>query len=204
MKLWLQLGFILLVWVQAASAAEQVITVAPAAPALTPNNPINLTVSYTTANPVDSTLTGLGLRVHWNSSQVSFNGLNSVLATGFLAQGTVEADSSDFDGDPTTDQYLQVAWADVAGQWPGSVSATLYTLSLTTTPAYTGTTVRFSASSTAAGYTLSAAPVTLTLAGNPPPVAATPVPLLPWPLLSLLSALFAGIAYRRLSRSHLG
>ena len=39
-------------------------------------------VDYTTS-PVEPNLTGLGLRVHFDSTQVEFVGFSNVLATGF-------------------------------------------------------------------------------------------------------------------------
>lgn len=115
-------------------------------------------VQYTTSN-ADATLTGIGLRVHWNSTKLTFGSLTNVLTTSLMAQGQPEADNENLDGDAATDKFLLVAWADVAGNWPGSVPIRLLTLNLTTAAGFSGsTTIRFTASSTAAGYTLAATP----------------------------------------------
>lgn len=180
--------------VRFAFSAEQIITATPNPQSLNPNQIVNLSINYSTANPTDATLTGLGLRLHWNSQQLTLNSISQILATGLLTQGNIEADTQDFDHDPATDQFIQVAWADVTGQWPNQANVQLYNVQWTTQAQYTGTTVRFSASSTAAGYTLQATPVIFTLngGGNPPP-ATQPIPVLPWPLIPVLALLLGGI-----------
>ncbi len=143
----------------AAGAAEQVITPAPLSRAAAVNQTVAYAVSYKTANPCADRLTGLGLRIHWDSRQLTFIGLTGVRQAGLVAQGPVEADTADADGDPQTDSFAQVAWADVDGAWPGTgcTAVKLYTANFTTGAGFTSATaIRFSTTSTAAGYALSA------------------------------------------------
>lgn len=120
---------------------------------LEPGARVRLDVTYAAS---DETLTGLGLRVHWNSDDLDFDGLSNVFAPDLLTQGLPEPDVDDFDQDENTDFFVHVAWADRRGEWPGSGSTPLriFTLELTATPSWSGSsTLGLSASSTAAGHT---------------------------------------------------
>jgi hypothetical protein len=156
-------------WSGMALAAEQVTTPNPTSQSKSPGDAISFTVNYSTTNPNNPNLTGLGLRVHFNSSKVTFVGLTNVLQAGLQGVGTPQADTQDFDNDPLTDQFVLVAWVDFNGHWPGTEPAQLFTASFTAAANFTGsTTVRFTASSTAAGYTLAATPATVSLATTSP------------------------------------
>ena len=63
---------------------QQVITPKPTTSPVASGKPVAIDVNYTTS-PLDPTLTGLGLRVHYNSSLLTFNNLANVLQTGFIA-----------------------------------------------------------------------------------------------------------------------
>ena len=121
----------------------------------TADQPLALAVGYTTADPCADGLTGLGLRIHWDSSRLAFTGLSDLLATALVAQGPVETDSADADADPATDRCVLVAWADTDAAWPGTgcAGATLFSAGFRTLPGFaTATRIGFSASSTAAAY----------------------------------------------------
>lgn len=145
-------------------AQEQVISPTPANLAVGSGAAVSFDVMYSTANPVDETLTGLGLKMHFNSSQVTFNSISNVLNTDLLAQGSVENDSSNLDNDPTTDKLINVAWTSFTGAWPGAGTTPirLYSANFTTAANFSGTaTIRFSGSP-AAGRSLATTPVVLT------------------------------------------
>lgn len=117
--------------------------------------------------------------MHFNSNSLTFVSLTNMLATGKIAVGVPQPDIDDLDGDPNTDMFVNVAWADLLGSWPGigTTPALLYTANFTTSAAFGGsTTVNFSASSTAAGYTLApqSATIAANLANQPPRVNAGP------------------------------
>lgn len=139
-------------------AAEQVITPSPAATIAPGSTLVSVDVNYRTANPQNPNLTGLGLRLHFDSTRLNFISVGSVFPPGFVSLNP-QADTSNFDGDPATDRYILVSWADIAGHWPGSEPQKLYTATFSTVAAFSGITfLRFSASSTAAGYVLSSTP----------------------------------------------
>jgi hypothetical protein len=139
-------------------AGEQIITPAPLSQQSAPKKNIHFDVKYATKNPIDGTLGGLGLRLHWDSSALTLRMLPShVFTVGKLGEGTVEDDTLDFDFDSKTDKFIHIAWLDFAGNWPGSALETLYTAHFTTAASFTkSTSINFSSSSTASGYILSA------------------------------------------------
>ncbi len=100
-------------------------------------------------------LTGLGLRLHWNSARLTLQGLSDVLGTAKIgADADCRDDTqSDYDADPQTDCYLQIAWASLPGQWPGTLPKRLLTAEfLSALTEGQSTAVNFSASATAVGY----------------------------------------------------
>src|SRR3990172_5600482 len=74
--------------------ATQVIRPIPVSPSAEPSSPINIDVMYFTADPVDETLTGLGLRLHFSSAQLTFGSLSNVLTTGLFGQGSPFPDTT--------------------------------------------------------------------------------------------------------------
>jgi hypothetical protein len=108
----------------------------------------------------EARLAGLGLRLHYSSEELEFVGLENVLNDGLIGAMEPQRDLDNFDGDPRTDAYLLLAWADLDAAWPGVNRARLYRAlfrPLTDGPALVG----FSASSTAAGHQLAAEAVEL-------------------------------------------
>ena len=121
-------------------------------------------VQYATSDH-DSTLTGLGLRIHYDSDFVSFAGLSDVLPAGFVQRTTLD-DTADYDGDASTDKYVLVAWADRSGNWPnvalpGRLAKATFVLGSETETGVSSS-IRFTASSTAAGYAFSSQGLTVT------------------------------------------
>jgi hypothetical protein len=150
---------------------QQIITPDPTTQTASPNAAVSINVNYST-NPANLLSTGIGLRIHFNSAQLAFVNLSNVLSTSLIATGTPQADTSDFDQDANTDTFVLVSWADINGQWPpGTFPVTLYMANFTTAAGFTGTTVNFSASSTAAGFTLNATSAMINRAVNNPPIA---------------------------------
>ena len=93
--------------------------------------PFSFTVRYTT-NDDNPALTGLGLRMHFDSGALTFDGLSDVLATGLVGEAQVMDDTDDLDGDPDTDSFVLVSWADITGNWPGgTLPVDLFTANFT-------------------------------------------------------------------------
>ena len=151
-------------------AQEQVVTPDPVNQTADADQSVSIDVNYLTANPVDETLTGLGLRIHWDSSKLTFSNLTNVLSVSWLVTGIPELDTLDDDSDPNTDMFVNVAWMDMGGNWTGvgTTPALLYTANFTTAVDFSGSTqVNFSASSTAAGRTLDPTSATITKTATP-------------------------------------
>jgi len=149
-----------------AFAGEQTVAPTPASLPVPPAQALAFAVGYQSANPCTGSVTGLGLRMHWDSSKLVLVSLTGVLRTALVAQGPTEDDTADLDGDPATDRLVHLAWADIDGAWPGGGCAkiNLFTANLRSLQGLSRTSaVRFSASSTAAGFTLSATPVVIAL-----------------------------------------
>ncbi len=118
-----------------------------------------LTMRYTTAD-LNPNLSGIGIRVHYNSSYVNTVTLENVFDTELIGINDPQDDAFDFDGDSETDQYITVAWAGFSGPvWPGEVPIDLFDVvidskaeieALDTYP------IRFSVADTSEGYNLSA------------------------------------------------
>jgi hypothetical protein len=125
--------------------------------------PVAIAIVYDT-DPPNAHLLGLGLRVHYDSSQLGFQTVSSVFTPGALFGAGVlptEADLSNADGDATTDRYVLLAWADSNAEWPGIVPQQLATLNFSTGGLGDSTTVRFSAASVSPGYALDAVSATI-------------------------------------------
>ena len=112
-------------------------------------------VSYETLDK--GLATGLGIRIHFDSSQLSIESIASMFRHGKV--GTqIKQDSDDFDNDPLTDKYLNAAWADVEGMWPESdvQPLTLLTLNVGTAEDFKGSQLNITISSADARYAASA------------------------------------------------
>jgi hypothetical protein len=88
-----------------------------------------VTISY---DSDDSTTTGLGLRVHFDSSEMTLSAVSQEgLTLDRISEPSADAiyaDNDDFDSDPETDSYVLAGWASLFGQWPNTNSADLFTL----------------------------------------------------------------------------
>jgi VCBS repeat-containing protein len=148
---------------------RQVITTSGVNP-VAPNSQTTFEVIYQTADPQDETLTGLGLRLHYDSSEVNI-ALEDVFSTGLNTTPQNQADNENFDNDPNTDRLINVLWINLGGNWPGegNTPTTLYTVRVETLNTFDGTTFNLTASTTATGFELDASPILVE--SNDPPTA---------------------------------
>jgi hypothetical protein len=174
--------------------AAQVVTPSVAAINVDPGDAVSFSVSYTT-DTGNAYTTGLGLRLHYDSSKMTpdttygsywpkitatvYNGLSGVVTSSLSSnQETPTADVTDLDGDASTDMYILVAWAAMGGDWPGEVPKTLYTahfIAATGSEAVGSANFNFTASSVAAGYTFESTSVEATFnVATPEPDAGGP------------------------------
>ena len=139
---------------------------------------IEFDISYTTSNQKNS-LTGLGLRVHYDSSVLTpsgeTNGFSALIDT--FGDPAIIDDNNNFDNDTSTDKYISISWVDFYSNFPGEelpskVGKLSFATSSDNFDSITGepipTSVNFTAGVTSEGYdflgeSVSLIPTTFTL-----------------------------------------
>ena len=132
----------------------------------------NLTVRYQATD--SARLPGLGLRLHFDSSSIDMGNYTDRLRES-AQPFQIKNDTQDYDDDPNTDKYFLTSWADTSGDgWPYDAEqpAILYKVPLTALSGFNGSTLKFTASSTAVGYSLEVSKITI-LIDNIPPIIVT-------------------------------
>ena len=121
----------------------------------------------------NSNLSGLGLRIHYNSSELTFNSISNVFNTDLITTSSTitfqDDNASNFDGDANTDRYVVVAWADSDAAWPGNSSTlplNLLDISFIHQSTFVSSPINFSSSGTAAGYLFQAVSSAITPPGT--------------------------------------
>ena len=127
--------------------------------------PLTLPICYQTLDG-SASLTGLGLRIHYDSSVLEYTGFANQLQTGFIDTPQDQLDAGNEDGDSATDRILVIAWQDLENQWPGDASARLLDVQFRVKESAVAspTTIRFTASSQTPGYAFQGNPVSIQLA----------------------------------------
>lgn len=74
---------------------------------------------YYAATDID--LVGLALRMHWDSSRITYSHIDDVLEDSYFGSYGPMDDTKDFDNDPNTDQFFFVGWVNwrPPPSWPG-------------------------------------------------------------------------------------
>jgi hypothetical protein len=114
---------------------------------------VSISISYDVSDN-DSSLTGLGLSVHYDSSVLTFAEFAAVLAADNISSDGPFNDDEDLDNDASTDKYVSAAWASLFGSWPGELPASLLTINFNAAEDVDAdtTTIGFSSVSNASGY----------------------------------------------------
>ena len=130
-------------------------------------SPVSVTVGYDVSDS-DSSLTGLGLRVHYDSSVLTFVEFADVLSTDNISSGQPANDTDNDDGDASTDKYITANWASLFGNWPGSLPTDLLTATFNVADddSLVSTVINFSAASNAAGYVFNPTSYTLDISNG--------------------------------------
>ncbi|MGB0445620.1 MAG: cadherin domain-containing protein, partial [Porticoccaceae bacterium] len=118
---------------------------------------VTIEVGYDVSDS-ESALTGLGLRVHYDSSILTFDQFDQVLEKDSIFVDGPHNDFDNLDNNASTDKYILSAWASIGGDWPGVLPESLLALTFNTvedTDLET-TTIAFSSDDTAVGYTFKA------------------------------------------------
>jgi hypothetical protein len=117
-----------------------------------------LEVSYDTGDS-NNQLTGIGMRVHFNSSLLSFKQITSIIEQDIIVNGQGPFnEEDDFDNDPLTDQYISFGWASLFGNWPNvELPAVLMNIAFDVSDAIdmdttSETSINFTSTALASGY----------------------------------------------------
>ena len=148
------------------AAATQLISVS-GSPVAGAGDQVSLAINY---NADTNELPGLGLRIHFDSTMLSVEGMTDVLDKDLIYTDTVsQADTEDFDGDASTDAYVTVAWASLNGDWPNAElpDELLNVLFNVSSDASGSAAIGFSATSTPIGYDFSGVDFDLQVIDSP-------------------------------------
>jgi hypothetical protein len=118
---------------------------------------LSATLSY---NSLVTETSGLGLRIHYDSSALTLNSISDVLSADLIFTNVQPtADTSDLDNNANTDHFVDAGWASLYGNWPnGNLPTELLTLNFDIDPS--------AASSTDIGVSASSSPVGLSFDGH--------------------------------------
>ena len=142
----------------------QALTANPASQAIAKGGAVTIALDYDVSD-ADATLTGLGPRLHWDSTRLAFGGLAGVLSQDLAAVDTTCRDDNvtNYDQYPETNCYVLIGWASLAGNWPGTLPRQLLVAQFSSLmdPGLE-TQVRLSASASAASYGFSGSAASVT------------------------------------------
>jgi hypothetical protein len=146
-----------------AAAGVQQIRTEPIIQSVAPGEVIEFEVLYAT-EPATPALTGLGLRVHWDTDVLELIDFQPLVEDGFLGQSDAPmVDELDFDTDAVTDRFVVLAWAEQQAGWPGFADGAIARFTFAVSDDFVGgTPIGISSSSTPAGWTLSDIPGLIT------------------------------------------
>ncbi|MDH6062859.1 glycosyl hydrolase family 18 protein, partial [Umezakia ovalisporum] len=124
-----------------------------------PRGNVSIPLFYNTSNG-DNTLTGISLRLHYNSNELSFQKPDNLFNNNLFVAVEDLADSRNLDNDPQSDRYVQFGYTDFFGNWPNqTLPLKLGDFNFTTTENFAGTQVNFTSDNLAPGYSLEADPI---------------------------------------------
>jgi len=131
---------------------------------------VEVELTYSTSDN-DNQLSGLGVRVHYDSAILTLNSLSDVLVQDNIVNGEGPiSDADDLDNNPQTDSYISFGWASLFNNWPNAELPTLlakitFGVSSTIDPeVVTNTDINFTAITTTAGYGFTSESYSLELA----------------------------------------
>ncbi len=146
-------------WAEPAQAEPAQIVSVIGSPVAIVGQVVSVEVGYDVKNG-DSSLTGIGLGVHYNSQLLTFLEFTNVLSTDNVLSAGPFNDAEDLDNDSSTDKYITAAWASLYGNWPDALPETLLAIDFTVAESaddVESTAIGFSSSSNAAGYSFDGA-----------------------------------------------
>jgi len=121
---------------------------------------------FYSSSSADKTLSGVGLRLHYNSSNLVYKNVTNLFSESIFGSISDAADTANFDNDTTTDRFVQLQYLDIAGNWPNQItpSVELCDFNFTAQTGFTGTQLNVTSpdGTLATGYGLKADPLLVT------------------------------------------
>jgi beta propeller repeat protein len=119
-----------------------------------PGKSLSVPLFYNTSTN-DNTLGSIGLRLHYDSSDIVFKDTTNLLSTNLFGNVTDNSDTENFDADTNTNRYIQFQYLDFAGNWPNqTLPLKLGDFNFTAQSTFANTQLNITSSSLAAGYGL--------------------------------------------------
>lgn len=106
-----------ILWLVTNAHAAQVITPTQTTLSLSSGSNFSYIPLYNVTTPTTTNSTGLGMRIHFNSQALQWQGVTERFANGVLPLSDIMSDSENLDNDATTDQFVIAAWVDTTAQW---------------------------------------------------------------------------------------
>jgi cyclophilin family peptidyl-prolyl cis-trans isomerase len=126
---------------------------------VSPGGNVSIPLFYNTSTG-DNTLTGISLRLHYNSNELTFQDVENLFDKDLFVNLDNLADSGDFDNNPNTDKFIQFGYADSEGNWPNqTLPLKLGDFNFTTTGNFAGTQLNVTSDNLAPNYSLEADPI---------------------------------------------
>ena len=132
-------------------AESQVISISSNNTNYFPGESFKASILYETTD--NNVATGVGIRVHYDSSQLSVDAITNIFYQSNV--GTqINQDTADYDNDPLTDKFVTAGWADTNRQWPeySGQQVTLLDLMISTSDEFEGSQINVTLSSGDVSY----------------------------------------------------
>jgi hypothetical protein len=124
-----------------------------------PGGNVSIPLFYNTPTG-DNTLTGISLRLHYNSNELNFQTVENLFNNNLFVPVEDLADGSNLDKDSQSDRYIQFGYADFGGNWPNqTLPLKLGDFKFTTTENFAGTQLNLTSDNLAPDYGLEADPI---------------------------------------------
>ena len=172
--------------------AAQVITPDVTPITVGPNSTATFNVVYSTENPANARTTGLRLRMHYNSSELTpdITAITNSAFAGATIQDSIDGDTQaerdmgGDDGNTATDRFVNLLWFDIGTNFPAgqTLPLTLFTATFTTSGTFDGETVGFTSDPPVGFDPLNATPAQLNLltnTNNPPTITSSATSTVP-------------------------
>jgi hypothetical protein len=129
----------------------------------------HVTVRYNVSDS-DNTLSGIGLRIYFDSTKIAFKGFSHVFGSPMAKDISPQNDTTNGDNDLETNKFVGIAWADFAGgNWPNQplpLDIARLNFSVISYDSMVTSSVNIACTSNASGYSFTGTNITLSLGSS--------------------------------------